>query len=546
MLYDYSDLMTGLNDQILPTFRTSLPQYVSDYYVNYSTTSDSGEPNLIQPIDLLYPDAAVPHSIAYYLTSTVRPMDAYVRTVGKAFEEADSNPVTTSPRNVPPSDQGDPDADHFITLSSEALLNQAIAKVDATDASIARFTRDTEAGKQAAQEWQDGSLSSEEILKEFRDNQNNVAWISGFLNTLSRQGLIVLTNLLYRSDLGSADANIAMLANAYAMAIGSGQLTPAAINTLIDTMFNGSGKGAADMEAFSKDFLQDLLKNPRAATSFVGSLTDEQLHQFLTGQELSSSDEGQELFFELLTITAKQMAAEGDPMALQGLVQRVGDQFSGITSNAPDQVMPYLTAFLQVAFAGLMTMPPSASSGQVEMDKWAKGQGAMCANLLKPYLQWINSSDTAINDRADAVWNIILTLGETAIGLIPVVGTAVSVAGSVALDALDDQYTSWMEDHAPFAKSENKINDAYIFQLSELKSSEWIFAANLIGSGEVATDTKPPVTVKLTDKNAVNNFLHNPQAYTVNGVEGDYVRQDFDSNFLKSYTANEDQVLGQG
>jgi hypothetical protein len=507
MLYDYSDLMTGLNDQILPTFRTSLPQYVSDYYANYSTTSNSDEPNLIQPIDLLYPDAAVPHSIAYYLTSTVRPMDAYVRTVGKAFEEADSNPVTTSPRNVPPSDQGDPDADHFITLSSEALLNQAIAKVDATDASIAKFTADEEAGSQAAKSFKDGNdLVTRQLLDELIANQNNAAWTSAFFGTLSTADILRIIQYINTTP-GNRAKYLQALAQACTTALDSGLLSPSSVQNLVNVVLNDSHQGIS-VELFNQYLLPDLKNDPKAAANFINYATDQQLQQLLDGNyslSKANSSDKEALIIGLMNLTLQY---EPDATSATEFYNRV---WTLLKTTQPRPAQPALSAAMQffMTYLAFTVTPP----GNEDLSTWATNTASNVWPLVQDWKNWIGtfevanqaqtSNDQFYFDTALSVVLLAIGIGLTVSGA----GTLLSVEAAVGSTVLSDVASWAVTKIGPLtgAGDGNTASDDQRLEQLAKYYTELSMVFELIAAGDVIGPNGP---VDLSDSNTIIDVLN--------------------------------------
>jgi hypothetical protein len=522
MLYDYSDLMTGLNDQILPTFRTSLPQYVSDYYASYSTTSNSAEPNLIQPIDLLYPDAAVPHSIAYYLTSTVRPMDAYVRTVGKAFEEADSNPVTTSPSNVPPSDRGDPDADHFITLSSEALLDQAIAKVDATDASIAQFTADEKAGAQAAKSFKDGGdLVTQQLLDELIANQNNAAWTSAFFSTLSTADILRIIQYINATS-GGRVKYLQALAQAWTTALASGLLPPSSVQNLISAILRDPHQGIS-VELFNQYLLADLQKDAKAAANFLNYATDQQLQQLLDGNyslpNANSSDK-EALIIGLMDLTLRY---EPDATSATEFYNRV---WALLKTTQPRPAQPALKAAMQffTTYLAFTVTPP----GNEDLRTWSDNTAGSVWTLVQDWKNWIGTFEDANKAQTsnEQMWGELIT--GTAISVIFLAigigltvsgaGILLSVGAAVGSTVVSD-VASWAADKIiPLVDSgsgdgSTASDDQKLEQLAKYYT-ELSMVFELIAAGDVIGPNGP---VDLSDSNTIIDVLNSVIPTVKNG-----------------------------
>lgn len=512
MLYDYSDLMTGQNDQILPTYRTSLPQYVSDYYANYSTTSNSGEPNLIQPIDELYPDAAVPHRIAYYLTSTVWPMDAYVRTVGKAFEEADSNPITTPPSYVPRSDQGDPDADHFITLSSEALLDRAIAEVDSTDASIAQFTADEKAGSQAAQSFKAGGLVTQQLLDEIIANQNNAAWTSAFFSTLSTADILRIIQYMNATP-GGQGKDLQAFAQACTTALDSGLLSPSSVQNLISIVLRDSHQFIY-VGFFNHYLLADLQNDPKAAANFINYATDQQLLALLNGNyslpgKSSSQGEAQiiNLATEVLGFSANQSDAES-------LYRRISRLIMQTQPSDAETVLPAAQKFFGT-YIFASTYPPAPGAGPDALTGWAEQVAQNIDGELKSWLHWIESFESKnLSDqgRRQAIEELVIGFVTTGIGLLlSPLGSAVLGASSTVLTSVGIQ---WVDEEI-FPLTGDPVGDTNAFTAAAERATKFLTAVEAVGAGDVIGPDG--TVVSLDDSNNVLAVLKNPGAYTLRG-----------------------------
>lgn len=430
MLYDYSDLMTGLNDQILPVFK-GLRQYVDDYYATYNTSSSSDMPNLIQPIDGLYPDSAVPRAVAYYLTSTVRPMDAYVRTVGQAFENADSNPITspatTSPHGVTPGDQGDPDGGHFITLS-RSRLDKSIRQVEATDASTAKFTADSKAGRQAALGFMASDGVTRQLIDEIVANQDNAAWTSAFLDTLSPDAILLLIQYMNAAP-GAREKYMPALAQAWVTALDSGQLTPSAVQNLITVMMNDSHRGIY-VGFFNQYLLADLKNDPKAAAEFINYATGQQLQQLLDGNfdlpNANSSDKEAQII-GLMELTLRY---EPDAVSATEFYNRM---WALLKATQPRPAQPALGAAMQflMTYVAFAVTPPSG-----DLRQWAQTTGLTVWGLVQQWQNWIGTFEDANHAQTsnEQMWGELIA-GMTLSVVLLAVGFAApeAVAGGVAL-----------------------------------------------------------------------------------------------------------------
>jgi hypothetical protein len=430
MLYDYSDLMTGLNDQILPVFK-GLRQYVDDYYATYNTSSSSDMPNLIQPIDGLYPDSAVPRAVAYYLTSTVRPMDAYVRTVGQAFENADSNPIaspiTTSPHGVTPGDQGDPDGGHFITLS-QSRLDKSIRQVEATDASIAKFTADSKAGRQAALSFMASDGVTQQLIDEIAANQDNAAWTSAFLDTLSPDAILLLIQYMNATP-GAREKYMPALAQAWVTALDSGQLTPSAVQNLITVMMNDSHRGIY-VGFFNQYLLADLKNDPKAAAEFINYATGQQLQQLLDGNfdlpNANSSDKEAQII-GLMELTLRY---EPDAVSATEFYNRM---WALLKATQPRPAQPALGAAMQflMTYVAFAVTPPSG-----DLRQWAQTTGLTVWGLVQQWQNWIGTFEDANHAQTsnEQMWGELIA-GMTLSVVLLAVGFAApeALAGGVAV-----------------------------------------------------------------------------------------------------------------
>jgi hypothetical protein len=513
MLYDYSDLMTGQNDQILPTFRTSLPQYVSDYYANYSSSSNSAEPNLIQPIDELYPDAAVPHSIAYYLTSTVRPMDAHVRTVGKAFEKADSNPVTTSPSYVPRSDQGDPDADHFITLSSEALLDQTIAQIDATDASIAQFTADEKAGSQAAQSFKaGGDLVTQQLLDEIIANQNNAAWTSAFFSTLSTADILRIIQYMNATP-GGQGKYLQAFAQACATALDSGLLSPSSVQNLISVVLHDPHQGIS-VDLFNQYLLDDLKNDPKAAVNFINYATDQQLQQLLNGNYSVPGTSSSQREAQIINLATEALGFSADQSDAESLYQRISKLIMQTQPPDAETVLPAAQKFFGT-YIFASTYPPAPDAGPDALTGWAEQVAQNIDGKLKSWLNWIESFESKnLSDqgRRQAIEELVIGFVTTGIGLLlSPLGSAILGASSTVLTSVGVQ---WVDEEI-FPLTGDPVGDTNAFTAAAERATKFLTAVEAVGAGDViGPDGK---VVSLDDSNNVLAVLKDPGAYTLRG-----------------------------
>lgn len=518
-LYDYSDQTTGSNDQIRPFYWSILPDSADASPTDGSRGTVGG----------LYSTRNLAQDISTFLRQKVLILDARVRIVAEAFELADSNPPSAPPGHGQIPSGGDPQADHFIPVSTAAILDAAIQQVvDAQKAAA-----DANAGRNAAHAFTAGGDNvTPELLNDLASHQNDPAWTSAFFNSLSEKDITLLINQLFR--IVSYRQYIQILAQAYATALGSDQLqlTPAAVSALIDVVLD-DGAGVPD---FNKYLFQDLKQYPRAAADFIDNATDSQLLQLLKGQYSlsgSASDSDREAQFIDMAANVLQFNFAGNPGGAQDFYNRLSGLIMQTQPQDANTVLPAARQFF-TAYVFASTPPPPPGAGPDALTAWAKQISGTLGQELGKWQAWIGNFDSVnVGDQqrrqlieAVAVGMVMSAAIAAILALDPVtdvtLATVATTAGVAAVESAGESAVGVGVNYIDSQVSPppgNPVTDDRAMGQAIQGATNFIAVYDAIAAGDVVGPGPDGNVVDINDSTNISAVLNDPGNYYLRGTD---------------------------
>lgn len=492
-LYRYSDLSTGLNDQIRPFFAKSLA----------AAFADQPSANTALYGNSFRESSNLPARITWFLRWQLLELDARVRIVGEAFELADKN----KPDSVT----------QFISLPSgydgESEFNTDLYLV----------TSDTTNAQQAAQNLkqmeQSTGLNFSLVLQELRENEDNPVWTTAFFSSLSKHDIEVLLNIMDRNN--AFQGYTSDLAQAYTTALNSGEMPNSAISDLIDVFLSGDKDGIPTGK-FDSDLLKDLNENPAAATTFLNNASDQQLLQMLNGDySLPSSNSGEReaQIIDLFSVFLANNPSGADA-AFYDRVTKL------IFQTDPDPAAPVLAAAQVFLSQYIIVEFPPPPGDPAELTQWAEDAGTWINSLenggpdggwhgwIKQFEQSNHQHTAQAQSNFENIAGASVSILETVLeGLQPeLIPPAVLLGASVGSGGL----SAWLAEKIyPGTFDGDPATDPETMDSSVKYTAEFMVAFELIARGEVKGPGGDPVT--FTSSADLKTVLDHADQYTVAG-----------------------------